>query len=166
MNAETQKLLSDIAKCVGCKIEFKDGKPTRVFSDEFKSFHFLNFNQPDSELIFDALQKIGLVALKRRGRQPFDFPWYLNRPYEWEFAGETAYKSRRIMKQKLNLEWCSNLWALCAYALLPCRATFVNFLSRHPEKIKLMPLVIYGNWKTRFVKCCRKVFRVFFPKLS
>jgi len=70
------------------------------------------------------------------------------------------------MKQKLNLEWRANLWALCAFALIPCRTEFQDFLSRHPEKLKLMPLVVYAQFKNRLTALCQKVFRLFFPKIS
>ena len=156
MNEKTMKLLSGVAKCAGLEIESPDDASIRIsgFQHGDTSVVFISTKQPDSDLIFNILQKIGQVAT-HPDNSPLPFPWYINRPYENESAGEVVYKTRRILQQKLNLEWRANLWALCAYRQIGCPHEFKDFLTRHPEKLKLMLLLLLGEFKTwlvRFIK--------------
>jgi hypothetical protein len=147
LNDQTKKLLSDLAKSAGLEINFADGAFICISGFRYgeSPFVLINLDQPDCDLIFAILQKIGLVASKDKF---FSLPWFLNRPYENEFAGEIAYKSRRVMRQQYNLEWRASLWALTAYPHIPCNNDFSKFLRRHPEKWRLMPLVWYGYQKS------------------
>src|SRR5208283_2874212 len=97
MNAELQTFLSGMAKCAGLTIEFPDGAPVRIsgFQDGDPPFILIPADQPDSELIFAILQKIGRVPVQS---VPLHFPWFINRPYENEFAGEVAYRTRRTVR--------------------------------------------------------------------
>jgi hypothetical protein len=146
-----QELLTGIAKHVGLTLEFPNDEPVRIsgFQGGGSPFYLIKADQPDSELIYAILLKIGLVPVQNK---PLQFPWYVNRPYENEQAGEIAYKSRRTLRQKLNPEWRAGLWALCAYQMIGCPREFRDFLERHPEKWKLMLLVFFGVLKTRIVR--------------
>jgi hypothetical protein len=151
MNTDTQKLLSGIAKCAGLTIEFPDGAPVRIsgFQDDYSPSVLITIDQPDSELIFAILQKIGLVPVQSK---PLHFPWLFNRPYKSEFAGEVAYRTRRTVRHNLNLEWRTGLWALCAYTQIGCPNELRDFLKRHPEKMKLMVLVWFVILRVRLVR--------------
>jgi hypothetical protein len=151
MNAKIQTFLSGLAKCAGLTIEFPDGAPVRIsgFQDGDSPFTLISADQPDSELIFAILQKIGLIPIQSDNFWPRHFPWFLNRPYENESVGTGAYKIRRTMRQKLNSEWRAGLWALCAYPQIGCPNEFRDYLKRHPEKMILMPLVWLGTLKAR-----------------
>jgi len=155
MNYKIQTLLSGIAKGVGLNLEFSDGASVRIsgFQDDETPFILISADQPDSELIFAILQKIGLVPA--RGQVGY-VPWFANLPYENEVVGEIAYKTRRTARQKFNSKWHADLWALCAYPLIGCPKEFFEFLKRHPEKIKwmllVMPFALFGVLKTRWVR--------------
>jgi hypothetical protein len=172
MNAELKTFLSGMAKCADLTIEFPDGAPIRIsgYHDGDSPFFLINTDQPDSELIFTILQKIGLVPVHSDNYWSNHLPSYLNHPYENEFAGEVVYKTRRAVRQKLNTKWRAGLWALCAYVQIPCAAQFVQFLKRHPEKMILMPLVWYGIQKTqiqgKFSTSFRILYCMFAAKLS
>jgi hypothetical protein len=161
MNANIQKLLLGIAKCAGLTLVFPDGAPIRIsgYQDAAAPFFLISADQPDSELIFAILQKIGLVPAQANGFWAGKFAWYINRPYENETAGEVAYKTRRTLKQKLNREWRAGLWALCAYVQLGCPNEFQDFLKRHPEKLKLMPLVFIFTPISRIRNFFRRLVR-------
>ncbi len=154
MNPNTRKCFSDLAQFGGLTIEFPDGAPVRIsgFRDGDSPVVLIRTDQPDSELIFAILQNIGFAFVPSETFWPRYFPWYVNRPYQYEFAGEIAYRTRRALRRKCNREWRAGLWALCAYALIGCPSEFRDYLKRHPEKLKLMPLVLYGTLKTRFVR--------------
>lgn len=151
MNANVQKLLSGLAKQVGLTLEFPTGEPVRIsgFQEGDPPFFLISPDQPDSELIFAILQKIGLVPVRST---PLRFPSFVNRPYENERAGEIAYRTRRTVRQQFNTEQRANLWALCAYFQIGCPNELLEFLERHPEKFILMPLVLLGVIKTRMVR--------------
>jgi hypothetical protein len=155
MTAKIQNLLSDIAKCVRLSLEFPDGAPIRIsgYQDADAPFFLISVDQPDSELIFAILQTIGLAPAQSRSPR---FPWFLNRPYENEVAGEIAYKTRRTVRQKFNRKWHADLWALCVYPLMGCPNEYRDFVERHPEKIKwmllAMPFVLFGVLKTRLTR--------------
>jgi hypothetical protein len=140
MNAQIQKVLSGLAQCAGLTIEFPDGAHIRIsgFQDE-PTFVLISSDQSDSELIFAILQKIGTVAA---GSRDFPLPWFLNRPYEIEFAGEVTYKTRRKIRQKFNPEKRADLWALCAYSECGWLSELRDYLKQHPEKIKMTPFIL------------------------
>ncbi len=165
MDVKTQKILSDLAKGAGLSVEFPAGQPIRILSQS-DQVDCIDLQQPVSEQIYAVLQRIGWVAVQSKSRSPFAFPWYLNRAYEWEPAGDVVYKTRRVLRQKLNLVWHSHLWALCTFAILPCRREFRDFLYRNPGKLTLRPIVFYGFLKIRLARFLGRVFRVLFPKLN
>jgi hypothetical protein len=140
-----------MAKCAGLTIEFPDAAPIRIsgYPDDDPPFVLIAADQPDSELIFAILQKIGLVPVQNA---PFHFPWFLNRPYENERVGETAYKTRRTVRQKFKRGWRAGLWTMFVYSQLPCQNEFRDFLKRHPEKMILMPVVWFCILKIRLAK--------------
>ena len=160
MNANVQKLLSGIARSIGLTLEFPDGQPVRIFGfqDAATPFFLISTDQPDSELIFAMLQKIGLVPAQGASFWTGRYPWYIYRSYENETAGEIVYKSRRSLKQLLNREWRAGLWALFAYVQLGCPNEFRDFLQRHPEKLKLMPVVFFATLKARIGNFFRGLF--------
>lgn len=164
MNAELQTFLSGMAKCAGLTIEFPDGAPIRIsgYQDGDSPFFLISADQPDSELFFTILQKIGLVPVQSDNFWPDHFPWFLNRAYENEFAGEITYKTRRTVRIKLNREQRADLWALCVYAQIPRAAQFVQFLKRHPEKRKLMPFAWYVSLKAPFPNKLSTCFRMLY----
>jgi hypothetical protein len=163
MNAKIQNLLSDIAKCVRLSLEFPDGAPIRIsgYQDADAPFFLISVDQPDSELIFAILQKIGRVPVQVQIENFWsrNLPWFINRPYENEAAGEVAFKARRLLRQQLNREWRAGLWALCAYVQLGCPNEFRDFLQRHPEKLKYIPLVCYVTIKNRIGNFFSKLVR-------
>jgi len=172
MKAELQKFLSGLAKCANLTVEFPDNAPIRIsgFNDGDEPFVLINADQPESELIFAILQKIGLVPVQNDNFWPEHFPWFLNRAYENEFAGEVAHKTRRTLRQMLPPERRADLWALYIYAQIPCDAQFVQFLKRHPEKKKFMPFVWYAILKTqvpdKFSTCIRILRSMFAAKFA
>jgi hypothetical protein len=157
MNAQTQKSLSNLAKGVGLTIDFSDCAPVRISGDEIGESDsiLVNADQPDSELIFAILQQIGSVPMRSKR---LHIPWYVNRPYENEFAGEVAFRTRRVLRHKYNTEWRASLWALCAYPMIGCPNEFQEFLKRHPEKWKFMPAIILASLKIRLVRFFSKFF--------
>ena len=154
MTAKLRKLLSDIAKCAGLTVDFPDGEPIRIsgYPDDDAPFVLISVDQPDSELIYDILKNIGLVLVQGPEFWNKNFPRYLNRPYESEFAGDVAYRTRRVLRRKLNSKWRAELWALAAYGQLGCPNEFSDFFQRHPKKMLWMPLILYGSLKARLVK--------------
>jgi len=160
MNANLRKLLSDLAKKAGLTLEFPDGAPIRIsgFQDADSPFFLISTEQPDSELIFAILQKIGLVPAQGASFWTGKYPWYINRAYENETAGQTAYITRRILRQKLNSEWRASLWALCAYVQIGCPKEFRDFLECHPEKLKFIPLISFVTLKARIGNFFRRLF--------
>jgi hypothetical protein len=146
MNANTQKLLSGMAKSAGLTVEFPDNAPIRIsgFQDGDCPLVLISTDQPDSELIFAILQNIGFALVPDHTFWPRHFPWYLNRIYEYEFAGDVVYKARRAMRRICNREWRARLWALCTYGWMNRPAEFQDFMKRHPEKWNLIPLVAIG----------------------
>jgi len=143
MNANTQKLLSGMAKSARLTVEFPDNAPIRIsgFPDGDCPFVLISTDQPDSELIFAILRNIGFALVPNDTFWPRHVPWYLNRPYEYEPAGEIAYRALRALQRKCNREWRARLWALCTYGWMNCPVEFQDFMKRHPEKWKLIPLV-------------------------
>ena len=150
MNQERKKFLNDLAKSGDLRIEFPDGAPIRIsgFRHGNGPMMLVNPDQPDSELIFDILQKIGLVAT-HIDSQPINFPRFLDRPYENERAGEISYKARRVVRQKFNANRRAELWALCAYSQLPFPLDFYFFAYRHPERVPDIFLVWGGSVKAK-----------------
>jgi hypothetical protein len=161
MDAKLQKLLSDLGKCVGLTLDFPDGAPIRIsgYQNADEPFFLISVDRPDSELIFAILQKIGLVPVQGESFWAGKFPWYINRSYENETVGDIAYKTRRALKQNLNREWRAGLWAMCVYTQVGCPNEFLDFLQRHPEKLKLMPLVFIFTLKYRIGNFFRKLVR-------
>jgi len=153
MNADLQNFLSGMAKCAGLTIEYPEGSPISLCGYPDDETRFVNAGQPDSELIFAILQNIGLAASVT---QEFRFPRYLNRLFENERIGQLAYKVRRTLRQKFNLRWRADLWALYVYSLLPCQNEFQDFLGRHPEKKILMPIVYLTNLKSRLLRMVQR----------
>jgi len=171
MNGELKTFFSGLAKCAGLTIEFSDGAPIRIsgYQDGDSPFILISVDQPDCDLIFTILQKIGLVPAQSNNFWSGHFPWFLNRAYENEIAGEIAYKSRWAMLQIFNKERRADLCALIIYSQIPCTVQFTQFLKRHPEKMKLMPLVWYGIIKSpmprKFLTCYRILYCMFAAKL-
>jgi len=151
MNANIKKLLTDLAEQAGLTLEFPNGEPVRIsgFQDGDSPCFLINTDQPDSELIFNILEKIGLVPVQKT---PITPPWFVNRPYENERIGEVAYKSRRAIRQKLNTEWRAGLWAMCAFVNLGCLVELDDYLDRHPKKWLLISLIMLAMLKTLVVK--------------
>lgn len=147
MTGQLQTLLSDTGRIFDLKIEFPESMPVRIsgFKHGQSRSVLISSEMPDSELIFAILQKIGLVAAQK---QAFPMPWYLNRSYENELAGEIAYKTRRTVRHAFNSDWRARTWALLMYVHLPCAAEFIKFLRGHPEERKLVPLAWYGIQKS------------------
>ena len=133
MNLKTQEILSAIAKKFGLTITFSDGAPIRILGFSDGQPRLINSDQPESELVFAVLHTIALEV-----RLPLPLPWFLNRPYENDRIGETAYITRRIVRQKLNDEWRADLWALRAYALLGRYDLLSDFLTHHPDKLTIL----------------------------
>ena len=161
MNAKTKTILTDLAKKAGLSLEITDGEPIRLsgFEHGDATFFLFDLKEPDSELIFNILQKIGMVPVREK---ELKMPWIINRPYENERLGEAAYKTRRTIRHSLNSEWRSGLWAMCVYIQLGCPNEFKEFLNRHPEKMKLMPLIALAILKARFIRIISSPFRIFF----
>jgi hypothetical protein len=167
MNDELKSFVSGLAEHVGLTIEFPDGGPIRIsgYQDDDPPFVLISVDQPESELIFAILQKIGLASVNEGNFWEKHLPWFLNRPYENETAGDVAYKIARTMKQKFNKENRADRWALLIYAQIPRAAEFVHFLKRHPEKMKLMPFVWFAFVKSQAsgkVSTCFRILRCLF----
>jgi hypothetical protein len=134
MDTQHQKWLSKFAECAGVEIEFPEGSPIRItgrVNDEPFPIA-VKPDQPDCDL------------LTSQNHQLWPFPWYLDRPYQNEFLGDAVFKTRRILKQKLNLRWRSKYWAICVYCQTGWHKEFGTFLKRHPEKMKLWWLFLLG----------------------
>jgi len=161
-----------MARCAKLTLEFPDGAPVRIsgYRDDDSPFVLISADQPDSELIFAILQKIGLVVADEKKSEMFRYTWFVNRPYENKFVGEAAYKIRRTIRQTFTREHRADLWALCIYVQMPCSAQLVQFLRRHPEEMKLMPFIWYVTLKApitgRFLTCFRILCCLFAAKFS
>lgn len=142
MNTQIQKVLCGLAQCAGLTIEFSEGAHIRIYG--FKNeppFILISPDQSDSDLIFAILQKIGTIAA---GSRDFPLPGFLNRPYEIEFAGEVAYKTRRSIRQRFSPEKRADLWALCTFSECGWLSELRDYLKQHPEKLKMMPFILYS----------------------
>lgn len=142
MKTQNQTVLVGLAKCAGLTIEFPENAPIRVsgFPNE-DSCTLIDAGQAESELLFAVLQKIGIVAA---GNREIPLPWFINRPYENQFAGEVTYVTRRTLRRILSPEKRADLWALCTYCECGWLCEFHDFLKRHPERLKMMPYVWCG----------------------
>lgn len=147
MNPKTQELLKGIAKGGGFTIEFPDGAPIRILGFLDGQPRLINSDQPESDLVFAFLHAIALEV-----RLPLPMPSFLNRPYENERAGEIAYVSRRIMRQKLNNQWRASVWTMCAYIQTGRLDLLTNFLWRHPGKCPHFFLAWFGTSKARLLQ--------------
>jgi hypothetical protein len=159
MNPKLEKLLCDLAGENGGELKFATGLPVRFCGcqDTESPIALINSDQPQSELIFTILHEIGhnYLHCKRQYRLPI--PWFLNRPYENDFLGESAYKLRRALRRFCGQEWQADIWALFAYSLIGCPDDLKDFLNRHPKKITLMFFVIPALWKTRLIRRFHKL---------
>ncbi|MCX6896219.1 MAG: hypothetical protein NTZ16_12120 [Verrucomicrobia bacterium] len=155
MNIRTQTVLSGIAGKSGLAIHYSDVVRISGFQDAPDSIE-IGMEQPDSEIIHAILQAIGRAQVTG---MPFKYPWYVNRPYENQTAGDIVYKTRRMLRIKCDRKWRADLWALCAFPMLGCRNEFKDFLERHPKKLILMPLVILAFLKQRLGRFLKKPFR-------
>jgi hypothetical protein len=151
MNARTENLLTDLAKQAGLTLEFPTGEPIRLsgFGDAESPFFEFDRNQPNSDLIFNILEKIGLVPTRIT---PIRMPWFINRPYQNEQIGEIAYRSRRTIRQMCNQEWRARLWAMCAFVQVAPFTEQNDFLNRHPKYWLCIPLIMCGMLKALVVK--------------
>jgi hypothetical protein len=167
MDDELKNFLSGLAKHTGLTIEFPDGEPIRIsgYQDDDPPFVLISVDQPEYELIFAILQKIGLASVNENNFWAKHLPWFLNRSYENVAVGDVAYKMARTIKQKFNKENRADRWALLIYAQIPRAAEFAQFLKRHPEKMKLMPFVWFACVKSQApgkVSTCFRILRCLF----
>jgi hypothetical protein len=153
MNLRTQKLLSDLAIRYNTRLPFSPGQPIYLYKSQAPESEIAVFDpdQPQSELIFAILYAIGHEYLHRDKKYKLPIPSFVNRPYENEFAGEVAYKTRRAIRRFCGEQWQANLWALCEYYQIGCPEEFKEFLKRHPEKAYLMWFLRPAVWKTRLI---------------
>lgn len=159
MNARIENILTGLAKQAELTLEFSTAEPIRLSGfrgEEASSFEF-DPNQPNSELIFNILEKIGLVPVQEN---PIKMPWFVNRPYENERAGEIAYKTCRTIRQKFNPDWRAKIWAMCAFVQVASYSELNDFLIRHPRMWLLIPLVMYGMLKAMVIKIVTLPFRI------
>ena len=163
MNPRTQELLCRIANESNGELKFDPGLPIRL-ADSQDSGHtvaFFDVNLPDSELIYRILHAVRLHHVNLRPPKPLPMPFFVNRPYETEFAGEVAYKTRRALRRFCSKEWQADLWACCAYYELGCPQEFKAFLAEHPEKAKFMWFFKPAVWKIRLLTGFQKLLHPF-----
>jgi hypothetical protein len=168
MNPKIQQLLCRIACESGAELKFDTGLPIRLY-DSQDSEHpvgVIYSDLPPSELISRVLREVRLYHLNSRPQKPFPMPFFVNRPYENEFAGDVAYKTRRALKRFCGKEWQADLWAFCAYYELGCPNEFKAFLADHPEKAKLMCFLKPAIWKIRLLNCFQKLINPFKVKAT
>jgi hypothetical protein len=151
--------LTGLAEQAGLTLEFPTGEPIRLsgFRDGDSPFFEFDPNQPDSNLILNILQKVGLVPMRET---PVHLPWFIDRPYENERVGEIAHKSRRAIRQKYNLEMRARLWAMCAFFQIASYPEMNDFLERNPKYWLLIPIIVYAMLKTLFVKILSMPFEI------
>lgn len=166
MKPEIQKKLCEVARIAGTELHFAEGMPVRFYGCQHTDspIAVINSELPDSEQIFTILHEIGHCVLHYKKDHKLPIPSFINRPYENELLSDAAYKTKRMLRQKLNSEWQADCWALCAFLQLGAREEFQDFLRRHPEKVKLVLVAIPGIWKARLVKALKKLMSPFFPK--
>lgn len=162
MNAEILKKMVTLAEEVGLKSETAKGMLV-LFCDGQHSeapVAVIPLDQPQHEAIFAILHEIGDFKLHSKSPRPLRMPWFINRPYENEFLGEVAYKTRRVVRQKVGHKLQADLWALCAYCLIGCPDDLKAFLKQHPEKRPLYLLALAGHAKARIGQFIRKLFHL------
>jgi hypothetical protein len=160
MNAEIQKKLVSLAEEDGLKIETANDKLVLFSANQHSEapVAVIDLNQPQHDVIFTLLHEIGYFKLHFKNPRPLRMPWFINRPYENELLGETAYKTRRALRLKVSKERQADLWALCAYRLIGCPDDLKTFLKQHPEKLPLFLVAVAGHVKTRIEKFIRTLF--------
>lgn len=166
MNLKIQKKLCAIARYAGTELNFTEGMPIRFYGCQHTNapIAVINSDRPQCEQIFTALHEIGHFIHHYQKDHKLPIPSLINRPYENEFLSAVTYRAKRIMWQKFNSEWQADLWALCAFCALGCPQDLQEFLRRHPEKLKLMLLMILVMWQGRLVRAFKKLLGAFIPK--
>jgi hypothetical protein len=166
LNPEIQKKLCEIARQAGTELHFAEGMPISFHGCQHTEapIAVINSELPDSEQIYTILHEIGHAMLHYKKDYKLPIPWFINRPYENEFLSDASYKTKRILKQKMNAEWQADCMALCYFCQLGARQEFQEFLQSHPEKTKLMLVVIPSILKNRLVSAFKKMFGFSNPK--